>query len=66
VIEYVNNKLLQALASTQAFVANRRGADSLEWLAVAVIIVGAFFVAFLLFRGQISSAGERIGDWLNT
>jgi hypothetical protein len=65
-IEYANNAVLRVFCSAQALVANRRGADSLEWLAVAVIIIGAFVIAFGLFGNDINAVAERVRGWLGT
>lgn len=64
-ITFVNNFILRTVSQAQALAANRRGADSLEWLVVAVLIVGAFFAAFAAFGGQVQDVATRVQNWLN-
>ena len=51
VMEWINKQLTKALVSIQMSVEDRKGADSLEWIAVAVVLIAAVLIAFEVIIG---------------
>lgn len=54
-IEHIKNQIISALAKAHAAAASPKGADSLEWVGVAVLIIGAVVIVF----GTIVSGGMQ-------
>jgi len=48
----------------QRFMRDEAGQDVLEWILVAVIVIGAATVAFRLVTAEFRSAANRLIEWI--
>jgi len=61
-MNYLRDLFVQAYCSLFSLAHNRRGADSLEWIAVAVVIVGAVILVFGIIGTDMRTLAKNVTD----